>query len=894
MSHVSRIEFDDFYHVVSVSFTPNFATLLVDDFGNNYKIFHKSDHGFTLKGSIATSGTENEAGLNMRERRVRFRSCVCAPDNRRGAVIDDKVVKIVDLTQPEAEPKLLSGHIGSIMSIDWGCPESSQKNMLVSAGIDKMVFVFDVDTQAPLHRFIGHAWTVFCVEFVGKDCSSVVSASGIWDKRCILWELSDEAEIDEKDLPPHVSEIVMGSAFSPTFDTFASCGQNGTHRLKLWGMDHADNSAQALAEFGYDDFHCPGYAPAFLSEKVMACPDGGGHGLGVFEKTEDHSWARSTSSPFTQIPCGGDVCLSPDFSLLMSVTHSGIQVWSTKGPTLLSSIGTGARHMDCCPLGKFLLTCEEGIAQVWSLTTFKKEFSLGKGFKKPQRGSNYVQWSPCGSLLAAASSSFEVVVWSASTRETLYCVSMWDRSYRLVFSFCSQILICGGDDKTVVFWDSKNGKDLGRIYIGAGVGTLSIGRGGRLVMAGDDMGRVVQLQMQHYEAILHHPIVSCRFVFDVDVQAFRKTPTALDPYTGEEFSIPPDVLAKLKPVPDDCSPASLAYLDSSSPFNADQYFLPVVGPSGKTLLLHPMMVDNRRAQDLLIVRAAAMRQNSQPQQTTESDDEEDILAKKMLGQLHLHIDREFPTELCCVQTGHNAQETTWLPLEEVFPDEMLKREDITEGMSILARKLKNTEDAAVEIGMRLEAVDIKNPNLTCVATVKAIPSPGEILVSFDGWTDVYDYTDTLISDNFHPIGWCESNNKRLEIPRGYDKPFVWSEYLSETGSKPVPNSLLGSALNRVFQSSTFFLSSVVHVPEEGDIQVKYLDEDEAFLCPLTDIRSIARTTDIVEDMAVVFCGGKILRNQRLVRGYLLAGIVVKTLSLSPTEAQQMANQVQHL
>jgi hypothetical protein len=38
--------------------------------------------------------------------------------------------------------------------------------------------------------------------------------------------------------------------------------------------------------------------------------------------------------------------------------------------------------------------------------------------------------------------------------------------------------------------------------------------------------------------------------------------------------------------------------------------------------------------------------------------------------------------------------------------------------------------------MRLEAVDRKNPNLICVATISAIDHtrPDPLLIHFDGWT----------------------------------------------------------------------------------------------------------------------------------------------------------------
>lgn len=43
-----------------------------------------------------------------------------------------------------------------------------------------------------------------------------------------------------------------------------------------------------------------------------------------------------------------------------------------------------------------------------------------------------------------------------------------------------------------------------------------------------------------------------------------------------------------------------------------------------------------------------------------------------------------------------------------------------------------------QVGMKLEAVDKKNPSLVCVATVADIVGD-RLLVHFDNWDDSYDY-----------------------------------------------------------------------------------------------------------------------------------------------------------
>lgn len=102
------------------------------------------------------------------------------------------------------------------------------------------------------------------------------------------------------------------------------------------------------------------------------------------------------------------------------------------------------------------------------------------------------------------------------------------------------------------------------------------------------------------------------------------------------------------------------------------------------------------------------------------------------------------------------------------------------------------------VGMKLEARDLKNPTLICVATIAAIDSSSpldepRVLITFDGWSSNFDYWTTLRnSQHVGPIGACEAMNHRLEPPKGLKGIFNWSEYLVTTDSSPVPESFFSS------------------------------------------------------------------------------------------------------
>ncbi|XP_032408099.1 lethal(3)malignant brain tumor-like protein 4 isoform X1 [Xiphophorus hellerii] len=94
-----------------------------------------------------------------------------------------------------------------------------------------------------------------------------------------------------------------------------------------------------------------------------------------------------------------------------------------------------------------------------------------------------------------------------------------------------------------------------------------------------------------------------------------------------------------------------------------------------------------------------------------------------------------------------------------------------------------------QVGMKLEAVDKKNPGLVCVASVADVIND-RFLVHFDNWDDTYDYWCDSSSPYIHPVGWCEVQGRPLTAPQGHPRPedFVWDDYLQETGSTAAPSS----------------------------------------------------------------------------------------------------------
>nr|XP_013810402.1 PREDICTED: lethal(3)malignant brain tumor-like protein 4 [Apteryx mantelli mantelli] len=91
------------------------------------------------------------------------------------------------------------------------------------------------------------------------------------------------------------------------------------------------------------------------------------------------------------------------------------------------------------------------------------------------------------------------------------------------------------------------------------------------------------------------------------------------------------------------------------------------------------------------------------------------------------------------------------------------------------------------LGMKLEAVDKKNPLLMCVATITDILD-NRLLIHFDNWDESFDYWCEASSPYIRPVGFCQETGTPLTTPPGYkdSKAFSWEKYLEETNSQAAP------------------------------------------------------------------------------------------------------------
>ncbi|CAH8566561.1 unnamed protein product [Schistosoma turkestanicum] len=73
------------------------------------------------------------------------------------------------------------------------------------------------------------------------------------------------------------------------------------------------------------------------------------------------------------------------------------------------------------------------------------------------------------------------------------------------------------------------------------------------------------------------------------------------------------------------------------------------------------------------------------------------------------------------------------------------------------------EDNYFQVNDKLEAVDRRNTQLICPASVGAV-NGHHILINFDGWSGAFDYWTRFDSRELFPVGWCKSANYPLQPP----------------------------------------------------------------------------------------------------------------------------------
>ncbi|NXV27447.1 LMBL3 protein, partial [Rissa tridactyla] len=150
----------------------------------------------------------------------------------------------------------------------------------------------------------------------------------------------------------------------------------------------------------------------------------------------------------------------------------------------------------------------------------------------------------------------------------------------------------------------------------------------------------------------------------------------------------------------------------------------------------------------------------------------------------------------CEKTGHKLHPPKGYKEEEFsWPSYLKACKAQAAPKSLFENQNATVIPSGFRVGMKLEAVDKKNPTFICVATVTDMVD-NRFLVHFDNWDESYDYWCEAASPHIHPVGWyisfifCTAKFNFAHVSSVPDYPhakhFSWEKYLEETSSLPAP------------------------------------------------------------------------------------------------------------
>jgi WD40 repeat protein len=396
---------------------------------------------------------------------------------------EDLMIKIWEMRTGSCL-QTLTGVQGWVGSLAFAPRQTPTEPYRLASG-ERVVWIWDLQSEQPLHRLEGHAQGVFAVAF---SPNGQVLASSATDHTLRLWDAQTGQVIAAWN--GH-NAVVWTLAFSPDGQTLASGGEDQI--VKLWDVNTQHCRRTLLGHNG--QIQSVAYSPdgltlvsAALNRSIRLWDVQTGHCLKTWQgysvavsAVEFHPngrmlasahgdntlrlWDIQSGDCLNTLPGHADlissIAFSPDGQLLASASlDQTVRLWDVQSGNFLRTLRSQ------CWVNAVVFSADGRLLASSGLERFVRlwDVQTGQCLRVIEQETTWVPalaFSPREQYLASSNHEGTVTVWNAGTSDCLLTLKGHARlAPTIAFNPVEQRLASGSDDCSVKVWDLQTGQCL--------------------------------------------------------------------------------------------------------------------------------------------------------------------------------------------------------------------------------------------------------------------------------------------------------------------------------------------------------------------------------------------------------------------------------------------------